>query len=85
MIVGRLLSFWEGNFSGAMLVLGRVCFSPIIHLLPMLKGQSHLTCQIERNIADSLGVLGRDKHGNLSFCLSYRGIWSANDVVNIYD
>ena len=22
MMVGRLLSFWEGNFSGAMLVLG---------------------------------------------------------------
>ena len=24
-MVGRLLSFWEGLFSGAMLVLGRVC------------------------------------------------------------
>ena len=24
MVVGRLLSFWEGPFTGAMLVLGRV-------------------------------------------------------------
>ena len=24
MVVGRLLSYWEGNFSGAMLVFGKV-------------------------------------------------------------
>ena len=29
MVVGRLLSYWEGNFSEAMLNFGRVCFSPL--------------------------------------------------------
>ncbi len=28
MLVGRLLSFWEGNFSGAMLNFGRVKLPP---------------------------------------------------------
>ena len=28
-VVGRLLSYWEGNFSGAMLNFGRVSFLPI--------------------------------------------------------
>ena len=32
MMVGRLLSYWEGNFSGAMLNFGRVC----IFLLPVV-------------------------------------------------
>ena len=30
MVVIRLLSYWGGNFSGAMLNFGRVAFAPII-------------------------------------------------------
>ncbi len=31
MMVGRLLSYWEGNFSGAMLIFGRVIVAVRLH------------------------------------------------------
>ena len=35
MMVGRLLSYWEGNFSGAMLNFGRVCHFLFEHIMTM--------------------------------------------------
>ena len=38
MMVGSLLSYWEGNFSGAMLIFGGVAF--LSHLKPKQKNMS---------------------------------------------
>ena len=36
MVLGRLLSFWEGSFAGATLVLGRVTWEPENGVFPKM-------------------------------------------------
>ena len=38
MVVGRLLSYWEGNFSGAMLNFVRVFRSMVVEMVPLKGG-----------------------------------------------
>ena len=55
MVVGRLLSYWEGNFSGAMLNFGRVTVS------------FKLTCTIGQNLELLLGL--NDANHNMRLVL----------------
>ena len=65
-MVGRLLSCWEGLFSGAMLVLGRVVIKKVISFVPGCR--------------ESLFFLDEDdtmKHGDLFRCIIGKStVWS---------
>ena len=54
MMVGRLLSYWEGHFSGAMLNFGRV----LVLILVFLSQGSHCALFLQREDQVWLGAKG---------------------------